>query len=108
MNPTVVIGSVVRYTLTEADASIINRRRTDSEQIARRLSQNPPQWPAGAQAHIGNQAKAGQVFPMLVTAIESKGGIVAYVNGQVSLDGNDVLWKQGLQIDVDGEGLFAV
>jgi len=85
----ITIGRVVLYTLHEQDAEQINRRRTNGKDIARRIQKNDPNemsssWPIGAQAHIGNEVKAGEQFPMLVTKVWSPG----YVNGQVFLDGN--------------------
>ena len=96
MTPT--IGRIVLYTLTEDDAQQINRRRTTGAEIAKRMEPfvvstpgAPSQiklWPAGAQAHIGNDAHAGDIYPMIVTRVWSPG----MVNGQVLLDGNDCLW----------------
>lgn len=45
-------------------------------------------WPAGAQAHIGNNAEAGQVYPAVSVRVWSPG----MANLQVFLDGNDVYW----------------
>ena len=87
------LGSVVIYRLTAADAEAINRRRTTDEKIAKRVAIE--NWCIGAQAHIGNKARASQEFPMMVVAI-SKGENSTVVNGQVFLDGNDVLWVQGV------------
>ena len=87
------LGSVVIYRLTAADAEAINRLRTTDEKIAKRVAIE--NWCIGAQAHIGNKARASQEFPMMVVAI-SKGENSTVVNGQVFLDGNDVLWVQGV------------
>ncbi len=57
-------------------------------------------WPAGAQAHIGNEAKPGQVFPMLIVQVWGPSPTSA-VNGQVFLDGNDVFWALSVSV---GEG----
>lgn len=101
----IIIGRIVLYTLTEDDATQINRRRTTGPSIAERIKNNnlptpeprlggedqnliPQKWPIGAQAHIGNEVAAGDIFPMMVTRVWSPG----YVNGQVLLDGNDCLW----------------
>jgi hypothetical protein len=85
----ITLGRIVLYTLHEQDAEQINRRRTDGKSIAERMQASPhPLWPAGAQAHIGNEVKAGEQFPMLVTKVWSPG----CVNGQVFLDGNDCFW----------------
>ena len=87
----VTIGRIVHYKLTDQDAVEINRRRTTGIKIAERIKQNTEtssMWPLGAQAHIGNEAHAGDVYPMLVVRVWSAG----CVNGQCFLDGNDVLW----------------
>jgi hypothetical protein len=87
----VTIGRIVHYTLTDQDAVEINRRRTTGMKIAERIKLNTETssaWPLGAQAHIGNEAKAGAVVPMIVVAVWSP----TTINGQAFLDGNDTLW----------------
>lgn len=86
MQPT--LGRIVLYTLTAANADAINRRRTTTQSVTERLTALP-QWPVGAQAHLGNAVYSGQAFPMIV--VRSEPGEEA-VNGQVWLDGTDVLW----------------
>jgi hypothetical protein len=89
-------GRIVLYTLTELDATEINRRRTSSVSIRERIQKNIPnintEWPLGAQAHIGNAVGPGQTFPMIVTWTWP-GNIV---NGQVFLDGNDCFWATSI------------
>ena len=90
------IGRIVHYTITAEEAEQINRRRTSGKAIAERLAYDSGDpmmkaWPAGAQAHIGNDAKEGQVFPMMITKVWGDRPDSA-VNGQAFLDGNDVLW----------------
>lgn len=85
------IGRIVHYRLSEDDAKQINRRRTDGAAIAQRMKMEPAQWPAGAQAHIGNNVTEGDTFPMLITRVWGSNPTAA-VNGQCYLDGNDVLW----------------
>jgi len=89
------IGRIVHYRLSEDDAKQINRRRTTGASIAARLTYgDDPQlkaWPAGAQAHIGNEAHEGDTYPMLITRVWGPNAEAA-VNGQCFLDGNDVLW----------------
>lgn len=77
---------IVNYKLSAMDAEQINRRRTNSVSIAERIKEKI--WPTGAQAHIGNEAKEGQILPMVITGIWSD----SCVNGQVFLDGTDQLW----------------
>jgi hypothetical protein len=62
-------------------------------------------WPAGAQAHIGNDAKEGDVFPMLITKVWGDTPTCA-VNGQAFLDGNDVLWITSVAVG-DGPRTFS-
>ena len=100
----VTIGRIVRYTLTEDDALKANRRRTHPVSILERIERAV--WPLGAQAHIGNLVEMGDVFPMMVTRVWALPGVVPdvlSVNGQVFLDGNDVLWATGV-VQGDGTG----
>jgi hypothetical protein len=98
------IGRIVHYRLNADDADAINRRRTTSASIAARMTYgDDPQlkaWPAGAQAHIGNGVKEGDTFPMLIVQVWGPSATSA-VNGQVFLDGNDVLWATSVCV---GEG----
>lgn len=79
----------MHYMLNETDAEQINRRRTTGAEIAARITDE--KWPLGAQAHIGNRAEAGQVYPMLIVRVWGNDD-VSSVQGQVFLDGNDVFW----------------
>lgn len=94
------IGRIVHYRLSEDDAAMINRRRTTGHSIMERMKIQISDkecmtpllaWPTGAQAHIGNDAKEGDIFPMLITRVWGDTPTCA-VNGQAYLDGNDVLW----------------
>lgn len=96
----ITIGRTVHYTLNEQDALEINRRRTTGSSIADRMKENRVAvpggghdvavygWHAGAQAHIGNSAEAGQVYPAVSVRVWTPG----MANLQVLLDGNDVYW----------------
>jgi hypothetical protein len=90
----VSIGRTVHYRLSEDDAKAINRRRTNGREIAERMKADPPRWPAGAQAHIGNSASEGDTVPLVVVRVwpHEFGQDVPGVNGQAFLDGNDALW----------------
>jgi hypothetical protein len=85
-----MLGGIVYYKLTEVDAAQINRRRTTGFAIASRMAVS--EWPLGAQAHVGNEARVGQVFPMIIVRVGD--GAAKMVSGQVFLDGTDVLWVQ--------------
>ena len=93
----VKVGHIVLYILTEQDAIQINRRRTTSESIAERIKfqagTDRLRWPVGAQAHIGNEVHAHDVFPLIVTKVWTSW----MVNGQLFLDGNDVFWVTSTQ-----------
>jgi len=86
-----VLGTTVLYRLTAVDAEKVNRRRTTGASIAERVK--AALWPVGAQAHIGDPAEEGDIFPMLVVRAkdDSNGDVVS---GQVFLPGNDVLWVE--------------
>lgn len=71
------IGRIVLYTLTDTNAHDINRRREFS-------GGHPGE-------HRGNSAHAGDTYPMTIVRVwgNTPG---SPVNGQVHLDGTDVLW----------------
>ncbi len=81
------IGCIVHYKLSAQDAGAINRRRRDAKEKM--------DWhvalKTGAQVHVGNEASAGDVFPMMITRVWGSTPESA-VNGQVFLDGNDLFW----------------
>lgn len=87
----VTVGSTVLYVLNETDAEAINRRRTDGASIAVRIQEN--KWPLGAQAHIGNTVRVGQVLPATVVQVFGiDGDDNPPINLQVILDGSDSYW----------------
>ena len=90
MQPT--IGRIVIFKITEEQAQQINRRRTSGAIISDKIKED--EWPMGAQAHIGNSAFAGEEFPLVIVRIwpNEFGSGIPGINGQVLLDGNDVLW----------------
>lgn len=100
---TPTIGRLVHYRLSADDATQINRRRTTGAIIATRMKYKA--WPAGAQAHIGNDAAEGDTFPMLIVRVWGTSPESA-VNGQVFLDGNDVLWVTSVVLG-DGPRTFS-
>lgn len=91
MQPT--IGRIVHYTLAEQDVDAINRRRADFG--------GQPDGPGneGFQGHVGNHARAGDVYPaMIVRVFDPR---VTTANLQVFLDGNDTYWATSR---TEGEG----
>jgi hypothetical protein len=83
------VGRIVHYMLSASDAEEINGRRTNDVEIRDRMAAGA--WSIGAQAHIGNAAEAGQVYPMTIVRVWDDTD-TAVVNGQVALDGNDCYW----------------
>jgi hypothetical protein len=81
---TPTIGRIVHYTLTEADASVINKRRADSDD------------------HMGNHASAGDTYPAVV--VRTFGGPAA--NLKVLLDGTDTHWATS-RCEGEGAGFWA-
>jgi len=92
-------GRIVQYCLSEEDAKAVNRRREDAINY-RQNPYNPERVavkPTGFQIHTGNQAHAGDVFPMLI--VKAWGSTPeSSVNGQVFLDGNDTLWVTSVAV----------
>lgn len=107
------IGRTVHYCLSETDVDEITRRRTSRGEIVKRINvrvltqQGPTEraWPLGAQAHIGNPVRVGDVFPMVIVRVWGDED-TSCVNGQVFLDGNDVLWATSVRVG-DGPGTYA-
>lgn len=81
MKPT--IGRIVHFTVTEAQAEAINKRRQDFENYRRTTGLD-----TGHVAHVGNPVRAGDVFPATVVRVWP-GDLV---NLQVHLDGSDAYW----------------
>lgn len=95
-------GRIVAYTLTEQDAEQVNRRRHDVRRYNQSLvNQGLGQRPAtGEQIHVGNDATAGETYPLVITRVWGQTDDSA-VNGQVLLDGNDTLWVTSRAQDLD-------
>jgi hypothetical protein len=85
MKPT--IGRIVRYTLTDYDATKITQARTKDLNTS------------------GNSVSAGDVFPLLITRVWGSTPESA-VNGPVFLDGNDTLWVTSASVG-EGPGHFS-
>lgn len=95
-SPEPTIGRIVHYKLDPLDVEHISRRRVANAIEA-------AAWPAGAQAHVGNPVKVGQVIPMIVTSVwpDEYGPGIYGVNGQCLLDGNDSFWVTSKQNGTD-------
>lgn len=96
MKPT--IGRIVHYKLNAADAQAINRRRDDWS------AADPTR--TGLQAHVGNHAEAGQVFPATIVRVFDPEGEHGTSNLQVTLDGNDTYWATSRRTGTD-EGTWS-
>jgi hypothetical protein len=90
-------GRIVYFKFDAQSATEVMRRRTNAGSIKNRLEQGT--WPAGAQAHIGNEVKAGDVAPAMVTGVWGTGGCV---NLKVFLDGCDEYWATSVNHDQSG------
>jgi hypothetical protein len=91
------VGDVVLYTLSDLDAQRVNSRRTDA-------TRNVTAATDGSQIYTGNRVSAREVYPMVITRVWGSTPQSA-VNGQVLLDGNDVLWATSISAG-DGAGHF--
>lgn len=100
-------GRIVYFVFDAQSAEEVMRRRTTGSAIATRMQTSVPSvdgdapsiyaWPAGAQAHIGNDVRAGDICPAMVVAVA--GGDV--VNLKVMLDGADEYWATSVHYDAD-------
>lgn len=86
------VGRIVLYCMSEVDAQQINRLRTNGASISMRMSRG--NWPEGAQAHIGNEVKAGDVLPATIVKVNGPDSI----NAKVFLDGSDDYWKTSISV----------
>lgn len=104
MTPT--IGRIVHYTLNDADAQAINKRRADAEAYNRANAGAAPgeTGATGHQSHVGNHAEAGQTFPATIVRVFDPTGGTS--NLQVALDGTDTYWATSRK-EGDGEGTWA-
>lgn len=92
------LGRIVHYKLGALDATAINRRR---EHAGAHMEEHRAAS-SGVQVHVGNDVKAGDVFPMIITKIwDPEAHPTSLVNGQVMLDGNDLYWATSVRC---GEG----
>lgn len=81
------LGQIVTYQLSANDAQTINQNRTD--------------YPM----REGNVVAAGEKYPMMITRLLDEEGTT--VNGQVFLDGDDVMWASNIQ-ESDGDSGYVV
>lgn len=89
------IGRIVLYRLNQADADAINRRRDHFDTVM--------PGKTGLQAHVGNDAEAGQMFPAQIVRVFGPGD---NINLQVALDGNDSYWATSRGLGEYQEGCW--
>lgn len=110
------IGRIVLFKLNQIDAEAINKRREDFVARTRHLRDALDEGEGmsklvevaasggvdtGFQAHVGNRAEAGQVYPALVVRRWGDTPESA-IQLQVFLDGNDTYWATSVA-EGDGE-----
>lgn len=87
--PTPSLGRIVHYTLSDYNAEYVNEIRQTTGR--------------------GNKVEPGDRFPMIIVRVHSNDpsdvGPDTHVNGQVFLDGTDVLWVTSVGVG-DGPGHF--
>ena len=87
------IGRVVHIRLSAQCATEVNRRRKGAQEKAADVRSGRVLMQHGEQIHIGNSVQEGDEFPMLICRVWAEIATeTTAVNGQVFLDGNDVLW----------------
>jgi len=91
------LGSTVFYTLTKEVAKSQNRRRVDA------ASRHQYNSSTGVQSYQGSILVEGDIYPMIVTRVWKDDS----VNGQVFLDGNDVIWVTSVK-EGDEPGSFSL
>ena len=82
--PIPTIGRIVIYMLKTSDAEAINRRRDHAKAHMDEHRANA----TGVMVHVGNMAKTGEEYPMIITRTWGPD----LVNGTVMLDGSDTFW----------------
>lgn len=84
------VGRIVHYRLADMDVEQINKHRAGARNL-NAAGVTLASQELGAQIHQGNDARIGDVYPMVI--VRTWGNTAeSCVNGQVLLDGNDTLW----------------
>lgn len=101
MSTVPTICRMVMYRLRPEEVRAVNKHRDDA-----RTAMGDPKRPAdGAQVHVGNHVNPGDEYPMMIARVWGSEPD-SYVNGQVFLDGNDVLWVTSVKVG-EGPGTFS-
>jgi hypothetical protein len=99
------VGRIVHYKLTQQDADQINKRRKDARN-KNAAGVTLASQELGAVVHTGNEVRAADVYPSVITRIWGSTDGSA-VNGQVLLDGNDLFWATS-RLEGEGEGFWSI
>lgn len=91
-----VPGRIVYFVFNAASAAEVNRRRTNTVSILERIKVLA--WPIGAQAHVGNDVKEGDIYPAMVIKVWGTSGCS---NLKVFLDGSDSFWATSISYQED-------
>ncbi len=94
------IGRIVWYNMPNWHAEDINRRRKD----ARDRMDWHRALKSGAQVHVGNDVKAGQLYPAMVVVAWGDAP-TSLVNLHVFLDGGDQFWATSIGVG-EKEGTY--
>ena len=86
-------GRIVLYTLSAQDVEATNKRRADAQAHLQDHRENSN----GVQIHVGNRLNESDTYPMIISRVWGSEENSA-VNGQVFLDGNDLLWVTSVQV----------
>ena len=89
------IGRIVIYKLSADDATKINRRRQDAMRCMQMHIMNSN----GVMVHVGNEAKEGAEYPMMIVAVWGSAPD-SYLNGKVELDGSDTYWATSVKVGI--------
>jgi hypothetical protein len=89
------IGTTVLYVLSASDVALIAAQRTTSDSIKNRASRNPPEWPAGAAARLGDPVAEGDMVPLIITRETPEG---AMISGHAFLNGTDTFWVAAAEL----------
>lgn len=97
--PVPTVGRIVHYKLTGSDVARIIGRRT-----ATAWHKSVDSLDEEFSIFHGNRIEEGDVFPMIITRVWGDAPESA-VNGQVFLDGDDILWATSTCVG-DHAGMF--
>jgi len=89
------IGTTVLYVLSASDVALITIRRTTADSISNRAGRNPPEWPAGAVAAVGDPVREGDLVPLIITRETPDSRMIS---GHAFLNGTDTFWVAAAEV----------